>query len=108
MTMTGIETAFIARIGTEPELKTSAAGKPWASFRACVSDGKDDAHQQWVQIVVFGDRANSLGVAKGDRAYVEGKLRLEAWTSKDGVERSGLKVSAWRIERLGEIGKSKP
>jgi hypothetical protein len=47
MTMNGIETAFIARVGTEPELlKVSQAGKPWTSLSACVGDG-DEA--QWVR-----------------------------------------------------------
>ena len=35
-----IETAFISRVGTEPEMKTSAAGKPWLRFSAAV--GKDE------------------------------------------------------------------
>lgn len=61
-----------------------------------------------MQIAVFGDKANSLAFAKGDRCYVEGRLKLESWQGKDGQERQGLKVSAWRVERLGEIGKNKP
>jgi hypothetical protein len=28
--------------------------------------------------------------------------------AKDGQARSGLKVAAWKVERLGEIGKNKP
>ena len=50
--MNGIEAAFIARVGTEPELKTSQTGKAWTAFSACVSDG-DDA--QWVKVVAFGN-----------------------------------------------------
>jgi hypothetical protein len=41
----GIENAFIANVGSKPELKTSAAGKPWAAFSACVGDGED---AQWL------------------------------------------------------------
>jgi single-strand DNA-binding protein len=105
--MNGIETAFIARVGTEPELKSSQAGKPWAAFSACVGDG-DEA--EWVKLVVFGDRAQQLAghLHKGDRIYAEGRLKLEAWTGKEGKERTGIKVAAWKVERLGEIGKSKP
>ena len=35
------------------------------------------------------------------------RLKLENWTSKDGQARSGLKVAAWKVERLGEIGRRK-
>jgi single-stranded DNA-binding protein len=105
MIMSGIECAFGARVGTEPEVKIGkTSGKPWASFRACVGD-KDT--EQWLDVHVYGDKANSIPVTKGDRCYVEGKLRLEVRKGSDGVERPGLKVSAWRIERLGEIGRNK-
>jgi single-stranded DNA-binding protein len=105
--MNGSEAAFIARVVTEPELKTSQAGKAWTAFSACVSDG-DDA--PWVKVVAFGDRAQQLAghLHKGDRIYAEGRLKLEAWTAKDGQQRTGIKVSAWKVERLGETGKNTP
>ncbi len=40
--------------------------------------------------------------------YCEGRLSLNAWTGRDGAERTGLSVSAWRVEVLGRIGKSRP
>ena len=47
------------------------------------------------------------GLAKGVEVYVEGRLSLNAWTGKDGQPRTGLSVSAWRVEVLGRIGKSR-
>jgi single-strand DNA-binding protein len=104
MSISGIECAFIARAGGDPEVKTSQAGKPWASLSACVGEN-DDA--QWVRIAVFGAKATSLQVAKGDRIYVEGRLKLETWTSREGQPRSGLKVAAWKCEPIGAIGNNK-
>jgi single-stranded DNA-binding protein len=106
MTISGIETAFIANVGSEPELKTSAAGKIWAAFSACVGDGED---AQWLRVAVFGDRAQQLAghLHKGDKIYAEGRLKLDTWTGKDGQQRN-LKVAAWRVEQLGQIGKNKP
>jgi len=103
--MNGIEAAFIARVGTEPELKTSQAGKAWTASSACVSD---DA--QWAKVVAFGDRAQQLAghLHKVDRIYAEGRLKREAWTAKDGQQRTGIKVAAWKVERLGEIGMNTP
>jgi len=37
--MNAIEAAFIAFVATEPELRTSAVGKPWLSFNAGVGEG---------------------------------------------------------------------
>jgi single-strand DNA-binding protein len=105
--MNGIEAAFIARVGTEPELKTSAAGKPWAAFNAAVGSGDD---VQWVRVAVFGDLAEGLAghVLKGDRLYCEGRLKLNEWTDREGKSRTGLSVAAWKIEKLGQIGRNKP
>jgi single-stranded DNA-binding protein len=55
---------------------------------------------------VFGQLATRLypDLKKGTEVYVEGKLRLESWTGKDGRERTGLSVTASRVEVLGSIG----
>ena len=32
---------------------------------------------------------------------------MNTWEGKDGQQRTGLSVSAWRVEVLGRIGKSR-
>ncbi len=106
--MKDIEAAFVGRVGTEAvELRTSAGGKTWSSFSVVVGDG-DGA--QWVKVAVFNERAAQLAghLKKGARVYVEGRLKLQSWTSKSGEARTGLEVAAWRVEQLGQIGKNKP
>ncbi len=100
-----IESAFIGRVGSDPELKTSAEGKPWAAFNIAV--GKDEA-TQWVRVAVFGARAEELAgpLKKGDRVYVEGNLTMRTW-EKSGEKRAGLNVAAWKCERLAQIGRNK-
>ncbi|MBL8845462.1 MAG: single-stranded DNA-binding protein [Hyphomicrobium zavarzinii] len=101
-----IEAAFIGRVGSDPELKTSAEGKPWAAFNVAV--GKDEA-TQWVRVAVFGARAEELAgpLKKGDRVYVEGNLTMRTW-EKSGEKRAGINVAAWKCECLGQIGRNKP
>ena len=88
-----IETAFIGRLGGDIELRTSKAGKPFAS--ASVAVGTGDA-TQWVRVVAFGSAAEHAAatLSKGDAVYCEGSLRLERWMGKDGQERGGLSVVA--------------
>jgi single-strand DNA-binding protein len=105
--MNNIECALIGRVASEAiELKTSQAGKPWARFNAAVGQGDD---VQWLQVACFGEIAEHLvsTVRKGDRIYCEGTLRLNSWTDRDGQPRSGLPVAAWKVEKLGQIGRSK-
>jgi single-stranded DNA-binding protein len=40
--------------------------------------------------------------------YVEGRLTMNTWEGKGGQPRTGLSVSAWRVEVLGRIGKNRP
>ena len=105
--MTGIECAFTGRIGQEPMLKASKAGKPWLSFAVAVGEGDD---VQWLQVAAFGSRAEELAgsLKKGDRIYAEGRLRLNSWQAKDGSRQLGLSVAAWRVEVLGQIGTKRP
>ena len=105
--MNTIECAFTGRIGQEPVLKASKAGKPWLSFSAAIGEGDD---VQWLQVAVFGSRAEELAstLKKGDRIYAEGRLRLNSWQAKDGSQQFGLSVAAWRVEVLGQIGAKRP
>lgn len=105
---TGIECAFFAFLPSEPEgLRTSAAGKPWLAFSAGVGEGDD---KQWLRVVVFGEMAQAIAprLHKGGRIYVEGKLSQDEWKGKDGQQRHGLKVAAFRVELLNQIGRNRP
>jgi single-strand DNA-binding protein len=105
--MNTIECAFTGRVGTDPELRTSQAGKPWCRFTVAV--GSDDA-LQWVQVAAFGETAETIAATahKGDRIYCEGNLKLNTWTDKEGQPRSGLSVAAWKVEKLAQIGRNRP
>lgn len=102
-----IETAFTGRVSTVPERRESKAGKAW--FRFSVAVGHDEA-VQWVQVACFGSIADALSdrLSKGDRVYVEGTLKLNTWSDREGKDRSGLSVAAWRCELLGQIGRNRP
>lgn len=110
--MRGIETAFWGTLGADPELKTSKGGNPFAIFNVAVTvghadDGKDVT--QWLRAACFGRVAEEIAAhtAKGDRVYIEGSLTLNTWTTAAGEQRSGLNVSAWKVEKLAAIGKNR-
>jgi single-strand DNA-binding protein len=102
----GIEAAFVGRLGQEPELRTSQSGRPW--LRLSVAVGQDD-DLTWVSTAVFDDRAQELAghLHKGDKIYVEGRLTLRTW-EKTGQTQTGISIAAWKVEKLGAIGRNKP
>ena len=101
-----IDCAFYGFLAADAEPRVSQAGKPWVRLRVGV--GKDD-NVQWVSVAVFGKAAAMAAtLEKGDRIYCEGTLRLDVWVGKDGVEKHGLSVAAFKIDRTHAIGRNKP
>jgi single-stranded DNA-binding protein len=101
-----IDCAFHGFLAADAESRTSQAGKAWVRLRVGV--GKDDS-VQWVSVAVFGIAALTAGgLKKGDRCYIEGTVKLDAWTGNDGVERHGLSVAAFKCERTHQIGRNRP
>jgi single-strand DNA-binding protein len=100
----GIQCAFTGKLGQDAELKTSKSGKPWLSFHVAVDEASEEA-TTWIRVAAFGQLATELhpGLKKGTEVYIEGRLRLDSWTGKDGRERSGLSVAAAKVEVLGKI-----
>jgi single-strand DNA-binding protein len=101
-----IECAFSAFVAADAEAKVSQASKNWTRLRVGV--GRDDT-MTWVSVAVFGKHAEAAAeLKKGDKIYCEGTIKLDAWTGADGVERTGLSVAAWKVERTHLIGRNKP
>lgn len=101
-----IDCAFFGFLAADAEVRTSQAGKQWARLRVGV--GKDDA-MQWVSVAVFGKAAETAAaLKKGDRCYCEGTIKLDTWRGNDGVDRHGLSVSSFKIEKTHQIGRNKP
>jgi single-strand DNA-binding protein len=108
-----IECAFSGRVGSEPVLKQSKSGKPWASFTVAVGgEGEDKEDTRWIRVAVFGTKAEELAgdgsLTKGAHVYIEGRLKLDRWTAKDGTQQSGLSVAASLVQPMGQIGARRP
>jgi len=45
---------------------------------------------------------------QGGKVYFEGLLRLNHWRINDGQDRTDINITAWKLEKLGAIGKNRP
>jgi single-stranded DNA-binding protein len=101
-----IDCAFFAFCAADAEPKVSKAGKNWTRLRVGVGEG--DAIT-WLTVAAFGRGAEiAAELKKSNRCYVEGTIRLDTWRGADGVERHGLSVAAFRIDRTHRIGRNRP
>jgi single-strand DNA-binding protein len=66
-------------IGKDPEVRATQTGKEITSFSLAVWQGKDRA-TMWLDCKSF----DPITFGKGAKVVVEGKLMMEAWTSKEG------------------------
>lgn len=83
---------LIGNVGNDPEIKTFDNGNKKAGFSIATSEtyknkqGEKIEETEWHTISVFGKLAEIVEsyVKKGDRVYVEGKIKTRSWDDKDG------------------------
>lgn len=91
-------------LGRDPELRVTPTGTSVLSLSVAVNDRVRDQQTgewrdraNWVDVVVFGSRADGIAprLAKGSKVAVSGRLRWSQWQDKQtGANRSKLEVIA--------------
>jgi len=87
-----LKAAIIGNLGGDPEMRYAADGRPTlrmnvaSNYRARTPEGEWQDRTEWVRVVVFGQRAETLGqhLRKGMRIYAEGRLEARPWTDRTG------------------------
>ena len=92
---------LMGRLGRDPEVRYTQAGKPVASFSLAVDrDYTDQATGKrpcdWVDVVAWDARARFVQqyFRKGRMAIVEGRLQIRDYTGRDGSKRRAVEVVA--------------
>ena len=106
---------LIGRLTRDVELRYTPTGTAVADFGLAVNrvyktaDGEKKEAVTFVDITVWAKRAEVCAeyLSKGRQVFVEGRLELDSWESKEGEKRSKLKVVAEDVQFLGSApGKS--
>ena len=94
-------------LGRDPELRVTPTGTSVLSLSVAVNDRVRDQQTgewrdraNWVDVVVFGSRADAIApfLAKGSKVAVSGRLRWSQWQDKQtGANRSKLEVVAGEV-----------
>lgn len=92
----------------DAELRTTQSGTSVLAFGVAVNDrrqnpqtGEWEDHPNFVDCVVFGNRAEALAdiLRKGTKVAVDGQLRYRSWET-DGQRRSKLEVAVREVELM--------
>lgn len=102
---------IIGNLGTDPEMRYTPNGNAVTSFRMATSrayttaDGERHQDTEWFTVVAWNQLAEQCNqyLAKGRRAYVEGRLRSSTWQSQDGQPRFRIEIVASRVLFLDRV-----
>ena len=101
---------LIGNVGADPELRYTTSGTAIASLSVATSEswtdkqsGEKQERTEWHRVKFFGRLAEIVGeyAKKGRQVYVEGSLRTEKYTDKQGVERYSTDIVASEMQLLG-------
>ena len=93
---------LVGNLGRDPELRYTPQGTPVCSFTMATNERRKDKAGEmqdqttWFKVTLWGRQAETASqyLAKGRPVYIEGRLRIEEWTDRDGKPRPTLEVHA--------------
>jgi single-strand DNA-binding protein len=96
---------IIGNVGTDPEMRFTPNGNPVTSFRLATSrtynspEGERKQETEWFDVVTWNRLAENCNqyLTKGQRVYVEGRLRTRSWEGQDGQRHSRLEINAQTV-----------
>ncbi len=100
---------LVGNLGRDPELRYTPQGNPVCTFSIATNErrknreGEQEDSTTWFRVTMFGKQAETASqyLAKGRPVYIEGRLRQEEWTDKEGKPRHTLEVIATDMQFIG-------
>lgn len=102
----------VGNLGRDPELRYTPQGQAVCNFSMATSEKKRDKAGDlqeittWFRVTTWGKQAETASkyLTKGKPVYIEGRLRIEEWTDRDGKIRYTLEVNASDLHFIGGGG----
>ncbi|PKM00246.1 MAG: single-stranded DNA-binding protein [Gammaproteobacteria bacterium HGW-Gammaproteobacteria-6] len=100
---------LVGNLGNDPDVKYSQGGAAITTISVATSEswtdkqGQKQERTEWHRVKFFGRLAEIAGeyLKKGRQVYIEGSLRTDKYTGKDGVERYSTDIIANEMQMLG-------
>ena len=103
---------LVGNLGDDPEVKYTQGGMAICTIRMATTsvrtdkDGQKQERTEWHRVKLFGKLGEIAGeyLRKGRQCYIEGSIRYDKYTGKDGVERYSTDIIADDMQMLGTGG----
>lgn len=103
---------LVGNLGNDPETKYTQGGMAICSISLATTsvrkdkDGNTQERTEWHRVKLFGKLGEIAAeyLRKGSQCYIEGSIRYDKYTGKDGVERYSTDIVADEMQMLGGRG----
>ena len=104
---------LVGNLGADPEMRHTGGGTAICSFNLATTEswtdkqsGEKQERTEWHRVKIFGRLAEIAGeyLKKGRQVYIEGSLRTDKYTDKQGIERYSTDIIASEMQMLGGGG----
>ena len=104
---------IVGNLGADPEVRYTGGGTAVCSLSVATSEqwtdkqsGERQERTEWHRVKLFGKLAEIAGeyLKKGRQVYIEGSLRTDKYTDKNGVEKYSTDIVASDMQMLGGMG----
>src|ERR1700681_4315163 len=100
---------LVGNLGRDPELRYTPQGTPVCSFTMATNERRKDKTGEWQEqvtwfkVTLWGRQAETASqyLTRGRPVYIEGRLRVEEYTDRDGKPRHSLEVNATDMQFIG-------
>ena len=100
---------IVGNLGRDPELRYTPQGNAVCNISVATNEKRRDKTGDlqdvttWFRITLWGKQAENASkyLTKGSPIYIEGRLRVEEWSDRDGKMRYTLEVQATDMQFLG-------
>ena len=100
---------LVGNLGNDPDVKYTQGGMAITTLSVATTsvrkdrEGNQQEKTEWHRVKLFGKLGEIAGeyLKKGRQVYIEGSLRTNKYTDKDGVERYTTDIIASEMQMLG-------
>jgi single-strand DNA-binding protein len=101
---------IVGYLGRDPELRYTTQGTAVCKMSIATTEkrknvaGQTEEHTTWFRVTAWGRQAELSNeyLTKGRQVYIEGRLRLEEYTDREGNVRVNPEVNATDVQFLGQ------
>ncbi|MEJ7745974.1 MAG: single-stranded DNA-binding protein [Luteimonas sp.] len=106
---------LVGNLGNDPDTKYTQGGMAITRISLATSsvrkdkDGNQQERTEWHRVTLFGKLGEIAGeyLRKGSQCYIEGSIRYDKYTDKEGVEKYSTDIIADEMQMLGGRGEGR-